>query len=79
MAHRAAIQQIITQSNGESLEGNSCLFNYSHRQTLKNGSTFVLTRSKEAHPNEHSRHLAACWELLRPTPYTNLTKAKKTF
>lgn len=61
MAYRAAIQQIIMQSSGESLEGNSCLFNYSHWQTLKNGSRFVLTRSKETHSNEHTRHLAARW------------------
>lgn len=61
MAYRAAIQQIIMQNSGESLEGNSCLFNYSHWQTLKNGSRFALTCSKETHANEHSRHLVACW------------------
>lgn len=61
MAYRAAIQQIIMQSSGESLEGNSCLFNYSHWQTLKNGSGFVWTHSEETHSNEHSRHLVVCW------------------
>ena len=61
MAYRAAIQKIIMQSSGESLEGNSCLFNYSHWQTLKNGSRFVLTRGKETLSNEHSRHLVARW------------------
>lgn len=78
MAYRAAIQQIIMQSSGESLEGNSCLFNYSHWQTLKNGSRFVLTHSKEKHSKQHSRHLVHAGNC-SGLPLTDCTKADQTF
>lgn len=78
MAYRAAIQQIIMQSSGESLEGNSCLFNYSHWQTLKNGSRFVLTRSKEKHSKKHSRHLVHAGNC-SGLPLADCTEANQTF